>query len=166
MKGNRKLEQNKKEASIAILPRSLLTGFIGGILWSAIGTFMYYFNFSEIAPRFFVLRSWTKAEWADSWLGDVISILLIGAISILTALIYYGLFRKINNMWAGVAYGVVLWAIVFYLLQPIFTNIPTVADLKSSTIISTLSLYVIYGTFIGYSISYDYEDSRLNNNGS
>lgn len=166
MKGNKRLEQNKKEESISILPRSLLTGFIGGVIWSIVGTLMYYFSFSELAPRFFVLRSWTRAEWADSWLGDVISILLIGAISVLTALIYYGLFKKINNMWVGVAYGVILWVIVFYLLQPIFTNVPAIADLKSNTIISTFSLYVIYGTFIGYSISYDYEDSRLNNNDS
>lgn len=155
------LEQNKKEDPRSILSRSLLTGFIGGMFWGFIGMVMYYFNFSEVTLKSYLLRSWTTAEWTGTWLGDVVSILLVSVISILTAFIYYGLFKRINSMWLGAAYGVILWGIVFYVLQPIFENVPPVTDLNANTIVSTICLYILYGTFIGYSISYDYHDTKL-----
>ncbi|MFD1850600.1 YqhR family membrane protein [Oceanobacillus bengalensis] len=162
MKGNKQLEQNKPENAItSLLARSLLTGFIGGLLWSTIAVFMYYFNFTEISPKSFLLRSWLKAEWTSGWLGDVISVILVGLLSVITALIYYGLFKKKDSMWLGVVYGIILWGIVFYLLQPIFTNVPDLLDLRINTIVSTICLFILYGTFIGYSISYDYHDTQI-----
>ncbi|UJL44822.1 hypothetical protein KFZ58_10245 [Virgibacillus sp. NKC19-16] len=158
---NQRLELNKNEDSRTILSRSLLTGFIGGMLWGFIGVIMYYFNFSEVSLKSYLLRSWTTAAWTDTWLGDVVSILLISVISIVTAFIYHGLFKKINSMWIGIAYGIILWGIVFYVLQPIFQNVPPVADLSANTIVSTISLYILYGTFVGYSISYDFHDTKL-----
>ncbi|WP_010530961.1 YqhR family membrane protein [Lentibacillus jeotgali] len=158
-KQDQRLEQNKQEEPISILSRSLLTGFIGGLLGGFFGVVLYYFNFSEVAPKSYLLRSWLTASWIDGWLGTVLSILMIGVISLLTAFIYFILFKKVNSLWMGVAYGIVLWFIVFYIVQPIFPNIPPLRDLNANTIVSTICLYVLYGTFIGYSISYDYTDT-------
>ncbi|WP_373892747.1 YqhR family membrane protein [Virgibacillus natechei] len=160
-KENQQLEQRKNEDPGSILSRSLLTGFIGGILWGAIGVIMYYFNFSEVTLKTYLLRSWTTAAWTDTWLGDVVSILLVSVISTMIAFIYHGLFKKIKSMWFGVAYGIILWGIVFYVIQPIFENVPPITDLNANTVISTLCLYVLYGTFVGYSISFDYHDTKL-----
>ena len=156
---DKRLEQNKQEEPISILSRSLLTGFIGGLLGGFFGVVLYFFNFSEVAPESYLLRSWLTAGWIDSWLGTVMSILMIGVISLLTAFIYFVLFKKVNSLWMGCAYGVVLWFIVFYIIQPIFPNIPPLAELNINTIVSTICLYILYGTFIGYSISYDYNDT-------
>ncbi|WP_099158481.1 YqhR family membrane protein [Virgibacillus ndiopensis] len=161
MSEDRQLEQNKREKPMTLVTRSLITGFIGGLLWSLLGFVMYYFSFSEVAPKTFLLRSWLVAEWTDSWLGNVVSILMVGVLSILTAFIYYGLFKKINSMWMASAFGIVLWFIVFYVAQPIFINVPQLTELSANTIISTLCLFILYGTFIGYSISYDYHDTIL-----
>ncbi|GGA68182.1 hypothetical protein GCM10008025_10150 [Ornithinibacillus halotolerans] len=159
---NQKLEQNKPEDSSTFLGRSLLTGFVGGILASLIGWFMYYFNFMEVSAKSFILRSWTTAGWTDSWLGDLLTIILIGIISIGVALIYYGVFKKASSLWGGIVYGLILWAIVFFVLQPIFANIPNLSEMELKTIVSTICLYILYGTFIGYSISFDYHDTVLN----
>ncbi|MFD1038459.1 YqhR family membrane protein [Virgibacillus byunsanensis] len=164
MKEDPKLEQNKQEKALSLLSRSLLTGFIGGVIWSTLGVFLYYFNFSEVAPRSFVLRSWNTAAWTSSWLGDVVSIVMIGIISVAVAFVYYGVLKKIRIMWMGAAYGAILWLIVFYVLQPIFTNISKLTDMNLYTIVSTVCLYIIYGTFIGYSISYDYHDTVMKEN--
>ncbi|WP_249871972.1 YqhR family membrane protein [Oceanobacillus saliphilus] len=161
MKAEKQENKVSSEEQLSILSRSLLTGFIGGILWSSISSLMYYFNFSEVAPKYFILRSWLDAPWTDRWLGVIISILLAGLLSIGAAFIYYGLFRKINSMWMGLLYGVILWVIIFIVMQPIFPNIPSFNDLSYNTLISTLCLYVLYGTFIGYSISYDYHDMKI-----
>lgn len=155
---NEKLEQNKHEEPMSLLSRSLLTGFIGGILWGGLAAIAYYFNFVEVSPKSYVLRSWTQAGWTDTWLGNVIALLFVGVLSILIALLYYGIFKKIESMWMGVVFGIVLWAILLFILQPIFPNIKPALELNYETLITMLCLFVLYGTFIGYSISYDYHD--------
>lgn len=158
MAKEKKLEQDRQEASHTLFARSLLTGFIGGLIWSLFGLFMAYFNFTKVGPTSFMLRSWLDAKWTDEWLGDVIAIGMIGVLSIVVALIYYGLLKKLSSMWVGTIFGMVLWGIVFFLLEPIFPNIPPLEELGKNTIVSSLCLFILYGTFIGYSISYDYRD--------
>ncbi|WP_010650842.1 YqhR family membrane protein [Oceanobacillus massiliensis] len=160
MKAQRRNDASSEE-KMSLLSRSMLTGFIGGLLWSSIGSLMYYFNFSEVAPRSFILKSWLNAAWTDRWLGLIITILIAGIISVIAAFIYYGLFRKINSIWMGSIYGIIMWVIIFYIMQPVFPNIPAFMDLTFNTHISTLCLFILYGTFIGYSISYDYHEVGL-----
>lgn len=143
-----------------LLARALVIGFIGGVTWSIFGVTLYYFNFSEVAPKTYLLRSWLRADWTDGWLGDVVSILLVGILSVLVALIYYGLLKKANFLWVACLFGIVLWFIVFIVAKPIFPNVYPVSDLHTNTIVSTACLYILYGAFIGYSISYDYHDTR------
>lgn len=161
MEKRQKLEQSKQEKSYSLLARSLLTGFMGGLIWSTFGIIMFYFNFSNVSPTSFILRSWLDAEWTHQWLGNIISIVTVGIISVVVAFLYYMLFRKRHSMWVGTMFGIVLWGIVFYVLQPIFPNIPHLLDLGKNTLVSTLCLYILYGTFIGYSISYDYNDTII-----
>lgn len=152
-------QKNKRNQSKQI-GRALLTGFIGGIFWSALGFTLYYFNFIEIPVNSFLLTFWTKAAWAQGWTGNVVSILLIGFLSIVVAIIYYVLFKKRNTMWMGFWFGVGLWLIVFYFFNSFLDNIPPLADLKNETLVTSLTLYSLYGLFIGYSISFDYNDNR------
>lgn len=156
-----KKHDTQQEDSSTLLGRSLLTGFIGGILASLIGIFMYKFNFIEVSAKSYVLRSWTTARWTDTWLGELVTILIIGVLSIGVALVYYGLLKKINSIWMGIVYGLILWGIVFCVLHPIFPNVPNVTELEWKTIVSSVCLYIVYGTFIGYSISFDYHDSVI-----
>ncbi|MFC4558787.1 YqhR family membrane protein [Virgibacillus kekensis] len=159
MENSEKLEQNKQEKPRSLVTRSLITGFVGGLFWGAIGVVLYFFNFSEVSPKSYLIRSWVTADWTDNWLGNILSIVMVGVISLLTSFIYFGLFKKINSIWMGVGYGLILWVLVFYILQPIFPNIPDLLELNRYTIVSTLCLFTLYGTFIGYSISYDYHDN-------
>ncbi|OKO91179.1 hypothetical protein BRO54_2880 [Geobacillus proteiniphilus] len=84
--------------------------------------------------------------------------MLIGIISIAAALLYYALLRNICGMWAGILYGAALWMIVFYLFNPLFPNVQPVADLEINTIVTTLCLYILYGVFVGYSISFETQE--------
>lgn len=161
MSEEKQLDQNKRESQMTLLSRCLITGFIGGIFWSLFGVIMYYFNFSEVGPRSFLLRSWLTAEWTSGWLGNLVSIVFAGVLSLIAALLYYVLLKKVNSMWMGFAFGVILWGIIFYLLQPIFSNIPSLVELNKNTIVSTICLFILYGTFVGYSISYDYHDTKI-----
>lgn len=76
--------------------------------------------------------------------------------------LYRLVLQKINKIWAGVGFGLGLWLIVFYVLNPIFPGLKSVQNLDLNTIITSICLYVLYGTFIGYSISYEYAEQQRN----
>lgn len=158
----RQLEQDKQEKPVSVLNKSLITGFVGGILWSGLGALSYYFNFSSVSAGTFVLRSWIQTDWSNNWLGEIISILAIGVLSIVSALVYFGLLKKTKGLSPGILFGVALWFIIFFVFRPVFDAVPTFADLDGNTIVTTLCLFILYGTFIGYSISYDFQVNNDN----
>jgi hypothetical protein len=151
---NSQLEQNQKEEPMSLIMKVIITGFFGGVFWSFLGYCAYTFNFTEISPNM-ILLPWAVGDWKYGRLGNYISIFLIGILSILVALVYYALFKNMKSIWAGVVYGVALWALIFYVLNPLFLNFHSVAELKRDTIITTICLYILYGVFVGYSISFE-----------
>lgn len=69
--------------------------------------------------------------------------------------------EKIHSMWVGAGYGIILWCIVFLLLNPLLTPVKPILNLSIDTIITTLCVFILYGTFIGYSISFDYLEMKI-----
>lgn len=155
------MNKNKQVDRFFLLMRSLLTGFISGLLWSSIGVAMYYFNFIEVTPKTFILSPWKSITWTHGWIGDLISIIIVAIFSIFLAFIYYILFKKFPSIWGGIIYGCIIWLIFFFGVQPLFPHVKQLADLSKETIVTTISLFVLYGTFIGYSISFDYHDTFI-----
>lgn len=149
----------KKEYNM-LLVRTILTGLIGGMFWGTVWLVIYYLKFTEITPKSFIIRSWTTADWTNGWLGNGLSIIIMGLASIIIALIYHVILKRINSLWIGVLYGIILWFSFSYVVQPLFPNVKQVMDLKKETIVSMICLFSLYGTFIGYSISYDYWDTK------
>lgn len=60
-------------------------------------------------------------------------------------------------------YGIVLFFIVFFILNPLFPGIKPFTELKRDTVITSICLYIVYGIFIGYSISYEYQIKNTQN---
>ena len=58
-------------------------------------------------------------------------------------------------MWVGIAYGLLLFLLVFFIFNPIFPGIPSFNELKLNTLITSICLYALFGLFIGYTISYE-----------
>lgn len=158
-KNNPKFEQNKSGEELSHITKVIITGFVGGVFWSIIGYMAYYFNFTELGPAL-ILEPWAIGEWKDRTIGQIIGIVAIGVLSIGAAIIYNALFKKFVKLWISMLFGVALWAFVFYLLNPIFPNLEAVNDLSRNTIITTICLYILYGAFVGYSISYDAEQMK------
>ncbi|MGE8204486.1 YqhR family membrane protein [Heyndrickxia sp. NPDC080065] len=137
----------------------ILTGFIGGVIWSLLGYLFYYFNFSTIEPNI-ILEPFTVGTWRDSWIGIILSILLYGILSIGAALVYYGLLKKVQTMWMGIGYGLIIFLIVFFILNPIFPSMKPFFRIDLNTIIASACVYALYGLFVGYSISYEHNEFK------
>lgn len=153
------LEQNKRERPMALWMKAAITGFVGGVFWSLLGYLAYFFHFTELSPNMLLL-SWDIGDWKHGKTGNYIAIFLIGVLSIAVALLYYVLLRKQKSMWVGVGYGLVLWVLVFYVVNPMLPSLRPVTELERNTIITTICLYVLYGLFIGYSISFEAQENE------
>jgi uncharacterized membrane protein YagU involved in acid resistance len=129
------------------------------VFWSLLGYLAYFFHFTELSPNM-ILLPWAIGDWKYGKTGNYIAIFLIGLLSILVALLYYAFFRKMKSMWVGIVYGVALWFIVFYVLNPLVPSLQSVSKLERNTIITTICLYILYGVFIGYSISFETQESQ------
>jgi uncharacterized membrane protein YagU involved in acid resistance len=143
-------------------PMSMITmvfwiGLFGGIFWGLIGYFAYVFSLTEIRPNI-ILEPWALGSWKKDWLGTVISIIFIGIFSVGVAFIYYATLKKLKGIWPGFVYGIVLFLLVFFVLNPLFPDMNPFFQLKRDTIITSVCIYIVYGIFIGYSISYAFQN--------
>lgn len=159
----KQLEQNQKEKPMSFLSMVIVTGLIGGILWSGLGYLAFVFNLTDVSPNV-ILEPWTIGDWKKGWLGTVISIGIIGVLSIAVALIYYVALRRFPSIFVGMGYGIVLFLLVFFVLNPIFPGISPFKELSRNTIITSVCFYILYGIFIGYSISYEESEIRYREN--
>ncbi|WP_099360680.1 YqhR family membrane protein [Fredinandcohnia onubensis] len=158
-KKNPELEQNKKNGDMSLMAKVVVIGLFGGIFWSLLSYLTYIFNFTELSPNL-ILKPWILGDWKNRVLGQFIGIFMIGIISIGVALLYYALLKKFQSIWVGAAFGIALWLIVFYVFNPIFPDIKTVGELERNTVITTICFYILYGVFIGYSISFEENEMR------
>lgn len=134
-----------------------LIGFYGGIIWGFIHFFTYYLNLTNIGPAF-ILNPWALGEWKNKLLGQLIGILVIGLLSIGIAFVYRGLFAKFKSVILGLLFGACLWVIIFYVLNPVFPDLKPLSKMDKNTIVTTGCIFILYGLFIGYSISYHYDE--------
>ncbi len=149
-------QQRYQKQKTSLYPKVISIGFFGGFIWSAIAAITGYFNFTTITPKSFILRSWLQTEWSDQWLGQIVSIFIISLLSVGFAYLYYLMLKKYNGVLPGIIVGIVLWFIVFWIMEPIFPNIQDFYLLDSDTIVTTVCLFVLYSVFISYSISFAY----------
>ncbi|TWI55965.1 YqhR family membrane protein [Halalkalibacter nanhaiisediminis] len=156
---NHVLEQNKQEEQMSFVAKVALIGLYGGLIWSLVGYFAFFFNFIRVGPAL-VLMPFALGAWKDTYVGQLVGVAVITVLSIGVAYLYKLILQKFHKLWVGVAFGLTLWILVFYLLNPIFPGLKSVANLDSNTIITSICLYVLYGVFIGYSISYEYAEQQ------
>ncbi|WP_430494164.1 YqhR family membrane protein [Rossellomorea marisflavi] len=153
------LEQNQSEKPLSFAALVVITGFMGGIFWSAIAYLCYYFSFTKIEPTV-IFEPWAAGDWVDKWIGMVLAILAYGIISIGVAFVYYAILRRFKSMWVGAAYGVALFLLFFLVLYPLFPSIGSLMKIGVDTFVTSLCLYILYGVFVGYSISYEENELR------
>ncbi|GGH79586.1 H+/Cl- antiporter ClcA [Pullulanibacillus pueri] len=147
-------EHKKNQRKIITYIRVAIIGIFGGGIWSLLGFVFYTLNFSKFGPAL-ILAPFPAYHWKESVGKQFLGILLICIVSIFIAFAYKLTLSRIKNLWISVGFGLVLWVIVFYILQPWISGLDPVTELGKNTISTTLCLYALYGLFVGYSISFD-----------
>ncbi|MEH7350592.1 YqhR family membrane protein [Gottfriedia acidiceleris] len=134
-------------------------GFFGGIFWSTVLLVLSYFDFTQIGPNF-VLERIKLGKWANGYIENLISIVGIGIISIVIAFVFYFIGRKFNGVLPGIFFGVLLWVIVFIVLGKLAFDLKAIKNYSSDTTVTTICLFILYGTFIAYSVSFAFQEQK------
>lgn len=151
MKGNQ-----KDSKGLTFAAKVLFTGFFGGLIWGSIWYAAYFFNFTDVGPSLFWM-AWSLGDWKDQMVGQWAAVGIFTLLSIAIAFLYRFVLARVKGMWMGFSYGVILWILVFFVANPLFVDLDPLLEMEGITIVTTLCLFIMYGLFIGYSISYEYE---------
>ena len=138
---------------------SAYVGFFAGLIWGLTKMAFYWFEFTKLRPAFFV-SYWYEDKYLNAWQGYIVGLFWIVIASIAAALLYAAILRKVRGPWPGLGYGLVWWALLFPWLGPWTGITDNILVLDRNTFWTELSLFALWGTFIGYSISFEFTDEQ------
>ncbi|MEC2075399.1 YqhR family membrane protein [Metabacillus fastidiosus] len=153
-------KETKNEQKTSLVGKVAVIGFAGGIFWGLLAYLVYILNLTEISPNL-ILQPFILGQWKNGTMGNIIGIIVLGILSIGAAFVYYVLLKRFKSMYIGILFGLLLFGLVFFVLNPIFPNLKSVAELQRSTIVTTACIYILYGLFVGYSISFEYNELNI-----
>ncbi|MET3684298.1 hypothetical protein ABID56_002424 [Alkalibacillus flavidus] len=145
----------------SVLRNSIITGFVGGVIFSLLNSFTYALKFTDVSHASFIVRSFFQGSWTSTWWIEIINAFMIGLLAVIPAIVYYLTLKQLRGMMPGFLYGIVLWGLIFWLANPLFETVPSLGSLNSETIVTTLCQFVLYGVFVGYTLSYESHDERI-----
>lgn len=153
-----KTNHSKKYTNKAVLARTIGTGAFMGIVFYLLWLLITTFNFTPYPVHYYIQRGISLLLDAPKWFESILVIVIISLLSIVVALLYYIVAKKWVSIWVGILYGILIGAIHMFVIHP-----PLVGEslffLSYASTISILSMHILYGVSIGFSISFDYTES-------
>lgn len=144
-------------------PNKLLYGcYIGlfaGMIWGGLKLVYFGFKFTKVVPGFLV-EPFFKHDFLATWPGMWIGWGAFTVFSILAAWIYLPLVNRLNGPWPGIAYGLIWWALLYLVIGPLTEMVPVITRLDLHSVVTELSIFVLWGLFIGYSCGFEYTDEQ------
>lgn len=153
-KTKKSIEENKIGKSLG---RATVIGFFGGLIWSSTAMVCHLLNFASVGPELMFFPFHIGA-WKSGILGQFLAIAGLCLLSIPLALLYQFTLSRFKSIWIGIGYGLILWGLVFIVLQRWLPGLPSLIKIGWNTLTTTSCLFALYGLFIGYSIAYDIEE--------
>lgn len=155
------VEANNNAVKKMVLKRSIGTGVIAGLLFSILYLVLYYFSFIKINPLTIFEVLFGEGEWINKWYAKLLFIMIISLLSMLFSLLYYATLKNIESWFAGVLFGVSAWCFLFVLIPLLFNNNQFLVNQTIHTNTTVFVLFLLYGLFVGYSISFDYKSLNI-----
>lgn len=140
-----------------VFQKTLITGLSGGFIWSIVWLIMYGLNMVEVNPTLFWDKLFLDTFNFVHWYMYILTIVLYGVLSTILALFYFLCFKKIAHWFMGAVYGIFIWFIFAFMIPTLFYSQNAFTIYSSDTHVGLICLFFLYGLFIGYTISFDYE---------
>lgn len=136
---------------------TLLAALFAGFLIGILQLLLFYFNMIEIDPKS-IVESVVFFEVRGNLLTYILYLVINMLISLIIATVYYFLLKRTKGWLPGAIYGIILWVIFYCFLPFIIVNDMLWNIYQSETTVISLCMSLLYGIFIGYSISYNYNN--------
>lgn len=139
---------------------SLYIGFFAGLFWGGLKMIQNYLHFTTLSPVF-LIEPFYKHSFLMTWPGYLLGWSVFILFSMAASLLYALMLAKAKGPWYGLGYGLAWWAFIFLLIGPVTGMMNWIAFLDWNTILTDASLFLLWGMFIGYSISFEFTDERI-----
>lgn len=156
-KSSKDYKQSKKNGKSSWITFSLNIGFFAGFFWGFVAVFQHYFHFTHIVPGF-LLVPFFPIDFLRTGYGYLVGWLSWIPFSMIASLLYGLLFRRRVSHYRGLIYGALCWGLLFVLICPMLNMTLSINLLDWNSIITSFCLFLVWGLFIGYSISMEYTD--------
>jgi hypothetical protein len=143
---------------------ALHVGFFAGLIWGGVRWLFYYFGLTDVLPGFLV-EPFFKHDFLNGTGGYLVGYVSFIAMSIVAALLYALVARKLKGPWPGVLYGIAWFVLVYLLIGPMVGMLKPLGVLDWDSIWTDFSIFVIWGVFIGYTITMEFTDERSRDSG-
>ena len=138
---------------------ALQIGIFAGLIFGAIRWICHYFRFTGVIPGFLVEPFFLRSFLAGNG-GHVVGTAAFIVLSVAASLLYAPIASKLRGPWPGALYGA-LWFCVLYLwIGPMLGMLLPLGKLSWDSFWTDGSIFVMWGVFIGYSISYEFTNER------
>ena len=87
-------------------------------------------------------------------MGKCVRNCLYGTTFDFNCLLYKAFLAKFEGILPGIIYGLFWWALLFFGVGLIAPAIKSALHLPKETIVTTICIFILYGVFIAYSVSY------------
>jgi hypothetical protein len=154
MKEEHSNERNQK------IKTALSVGVAGGLFWSIVESIAHYINFTTIGPSI-LIAPFVTSTFSHKPIAHLIGILAATILAVLFSLVYVFTLSRFYHPLIGVACGLVLFAIFYYVLVPVLslTNKP-IHQMGANNFTTQLCLFVLFGLFVGFSLSTEYSSNE------
>lgn len=153
---SQKNEKNEKSFASKIVQ----IGLFGGFFWGCVWYFFYIFSYTDVGPNYFLLP-FALGEWKKEWIGQFVGIFGMSILSIGTAALFGALFKRFQGVIPGIIYGLIWWSVLFFSVSLFSPVLKDVWQLPKETIVTTVCIFIIYGVFIAYSVSFEANERNL-----
>jgi hypothetical protein len=141
------------------LPFALQVGFFAGVIWGAVRWLLYYFGFTDVIPGFLV-EPFFKHDFLNGTGGYVVGYASFIVMSMIAALIYVLFAKLLKGPLPGILYGLLWFGLVYLLIGPMVGMLLPIGKLDWDSIWTDFSVFVLWGVFIGYTITMEFTDER------
>jgi uncharacterized membrane protein YagU involved in acid resistance len=155
------------EQSIWIKNRFFFAVYIGvvaGLIWGGIKIAAYYLGFTKVIPAF-LAQPFFGPDGLDSWRGHMLGWLYIIIASLVASIVYALLFHKVRGPWLGLAYGFLIWLIVYGWIGPATGMTQRLQQLDLDSAVTDAGLFILWGVFIGYTIAFHFAEKKVHTQG-
>ncbi|MFX3622579.1 MAG: YqhR family membrane protein [Ectobacillus sp.] len=153
-------KKQQKEQPQSFMKKVMGIGIFGGLFWAGVWYFLHIFSFSEVGPNYFILP-FAFGDWKQGVWGNILGIIVMGVLSLGVAVLYGALFKKFQGVIPGILYGLVWWGILFLAVGFLSPVVKHALEFPRSTLVTTICIFVLYGVFITYSVSYEAMEENL-----